>query len=97
MKAFVAVAVLLVAFAAVVRSEETASATEVSAESNEGTIKIYKRLIPADVLRGKYRMLEKINWYKKNMDTFLNLIIKLILIALRKMPRNTFRRFATFT
>lgn len=55
MKAFVTVAVFLVAFAAVVRSEDAAApaAAEVPAEATEGTIKIYKRLIPADVLRGK--------------------------------------------
>lgn len=54
MKAFVAVAVLLVAFSAVVRSEDAAApAADAPAEASEGTIKIYKRLIPADVLRGK--------------------------------------------
>lgn len=53
MKAFVTVAVCLLAFVVVVRAEEEAAKTAAPEEAAEGTIKIYKRLIPADVLRGK--------------------------------------------
>lgn len=69
MKAFVTVAVFLVAFAAVVRSEDAAPAAE--ANLQDSIVKIYKRLIPADVLRGKYKL--AVDCYCKNVTNPINL------------------------
>lgn len=75
MKAFVTFAVFLVAFAAAVRSEDAAAPeAQVSAEPSEGTIKIYKRLIPADVLRGECFFLFLFCIYFQNPGLAITLI-----------------------
>lgn len=55
-------------FVAVAYAEE-AKAPAAAAAGEEETIKVYKRLIPADVLRGKERR-KKIFWFHFETITF---------------------------
>lgn len=51
-------------------------AAEEEAKPKEGEIKIYKRLIPADVLRGEFSRIK--DWWKVNIRVMSELGIKLL-------------------